>query len=171
MTWLRPYSTSRVRIRSSMPFLVGERDPSLGAPEGGARIGLTLAHDRASLARSALCGVASYLGLRARALMCLSGVSAAIMSSGSSLHVEWVEVLATMLGIDITVSSDMHLTVRGTARLAARAMAADLPNPPVGRTVAPRSEVDVDAFLRDLQSAAESASQLLVDTGQNSSLG
>lgn len=138
-----------------LPFLTGEREPSQGTLNGGAWSGLTLAHDRAALARSAMRGVAFYLGLRAKALMDLTDVSVAVMSGGAVRHIQWVETLATILGLGITVTADAHLTVRGAARLAARGIGFDLPDPPAERTIEPRSDIDIDIdeALRTFQAA------------------
>lgn len=136
-----------------MPFLTNERHPSHDAPTGAAWTGLGLEHDAEALVRSALRGVALYLGHRARALMELANASVAVMSGGSARHDEWVVVLATILGRDIAVSPDMHLTVRGAARLAARATGADFIDPPPGRLVSPRTDVDVESLLRSFEDA------------------
>lgn len=130
-----------------LPFLAGEREPSHDALKGAAWNGLTLAHDREALVRSALRGVAFYLGSRAKALMDITGVSAAIMSGGAARHVQWVELLATILDLDITVSTDKHLSVRGAARLAARGVGHDLPAPLAGEKVSPRLDADIDGQL------------------------
>lgn len=136
-----------------LPFLVTEREPGRDALRGGAWSGLTPEHDREALVRSSLRGVAFYLALRARALVQLTGVSSAVMSGGSARHHEWVELLATTLGLDMTVSADMHLTVRGAARLAARGVESDLPDPPVGRKVSARRDVEVEEQLRGFDEA------------------
>lgn len=139
-----------------LPFLSGEREPSRDDLRGGVWSGLTLAHDRKALARSALRGVAFYLGLRARALMDLTDVSTAVMSGGSARHPEWVEALATVLGVSLTVAPDAHLTVRGAARLAARGLGTDLPNPPPGYTVHPDPAADVAGRLEAFEAAVTS---------------
>lgn len=130
------------------PFLVNEREPLRDEPKGAAWTGLTPAHDRDTLIRTALRGVAFYLGLRARALMDLTAVSRAVMSGGSTRHRGWVELLATILGRDIQVSEDMHLTVRGAARLAARGVGHDLPDLPPGLEVAGRRDIDIEPVLQ-----------------------
>ncbi len=130
-----------------LPFLVTEREPSRDVPRGAAWSGLTLAHDREALVRSALRGVAFYLGLRARALFGLADVSKAVMSGGAARRTEWVELMATILGVDLTVAADAHLTVRGAARLAARGLGRDFPEPPAGLKVEALRDVDVEAQL------------------------
>lgn len=132
-----------------LPFLAGEREPGRDDPVGAAWRGLKLAHDPDALVRSALRGVAFYLGLRARALIELTGVSRAVVSGGSTRHPDWVELLATVLGTDVAIAPDMHLTVRGAARLAARGVGHDFPTPVDGSEVSPRRDVDVTELLRD----------------------
>ncbi len=142
-----------------LPFLSREREPSHGSFGGGAWSGLTLVHDRAALARSAVRGVAFYLGLRAKALMDLTDVSVATMSGGAVRHTQWVETLATVLGLALTVTADAHLTVRGAARLAARGIGSDLPDPPAGRSIEPRSDIDVTEPLRAFEATLNALRQ------------
>jgi sugar (pentulose or hexulose) kinase len=85
--------------------------------------------------------------------MALTGVSTTVMSGGAVRHTQWVETMATILGLDVTVAPDAHLTVRGAARLAARGVGNDLSNPPVGRTVEPRSDIDIEEPLRIFEAA------------------
>jgi sugar (pentulose or hexulose) kinase len=87
--------------------------------------------------------------------MDLTGVRAVIMSGGAVRHPQWVELLATILGRNVAVAADAHLTVRGAARLAARGMGSDFPDPPPGRSVDPRSDVDVDGPLRAFEAATD----------------
>lgn len=138
-----------------LPFFSGEREPSREVARGGVWSGLARSHDREALARSAVRGVAFYLGSRAKTLMDLTGVSAVVMSGGAVRHPQWVELLATILGRAVTVAADAHLTVRGAARLAARGMGSDLPDPPPGRPVAPRPDVDVETPLRAFEAATD----------------
>ncbi len=137
------------------PFLSAERTPSHDGPAGGSWTGLTLRHDRAALVRSALRGVALYLGLRARSLFDLTNVSSAVMSGGSVRHAEWVETMATVLGMGVDVAEDSHFTVRGAARLAARGVGGDLPDPTIQRTVEPRPGVDAAARLGEFERTIE----------------
>lgn len=136
-----------------LPFLVGERAPSHDVIRGAVWSGLALAHDRRALMASAVRGVALYLGLRASELLRVADVSTAVISGGSARHASWVELIATVLGIDVIVADDMHLTVRGAARLAARAIGADLPDLPVGRTVSPRHDIDMTDHIRAFEAA------------------
>ena len=138
------------------PFLVTEREPSRDVPKGAAWTGLTPAHDRQTLIRSALRGVAFYLGLRARALMDLTAVSTVVMSGGSTRHRDWVELLATILGRDVHVSDDMHLTVRGAARLAAQGVGDDLPDLPAGLEVKGHADTAIERRLRAFDDAVSS---------------
>lgn len=137
-----------------LPFFSGEREPSREIAKGGSWSGLSRSHDREALARSAVRGVAFYLGIRARTLMDLTGVSAAVMSGGAVRHRHWVELLATILDRDVTVA-DAHLTVRGAARLAARGVGSDLPDPEPGRSVEPYPDPHLETSLRAFEEATK----------------
>lgn len=136
-----------------LPFLVGEREPARGDHVGAAWRGLTLSHDADALARSALRGVAFYLARRARDLMDVTGVSRATISGGSTRHSAWIELLATLLGVDVVIAPDMHLTVRGAARLAARGVGHDVPTPAGAAPIAPRRDVDTAELLGSFDEA------------------
>lgn len=138
-----------------LPFFSGEREPSHEIAKGGVWSGLMRSHDREALARSAVRGVAFYLGLRAKMLMDLTDVSTVVMSGGAVRHPQWVELLATIVGRNVTVASDAHLTVRGAARLAARGVGNDLPDPPQGQDIELRRDVDFEAALRDFEAATD----------------
>lgn len=136
-----------------LPFLAGEREPAHDELVGAAWSGLTLAHDADALVRSALRGVAFYLAARARALLDATGVAKAMVSGGSTRHSAWIELLATVLGIDVVIAPDMHLTVRGAARLAARGIGHDFSTPAGVSVVTPRRNVDVATQLDNFDDA------------------
>lgn len=126
-----------------LPFLATEREPDRDGSVGAAWNGLMFTHDSDALVRSALRGVAFYLAQRAKALMAVTGVSHAVVSGGSTRHEAWVELLATVLGIEVIVARDVHLTVRGAARLAAQGVGGDFPEPHHGPRVGPRPGLDI----------------------------
>ncbi|MDX1657644.1 MAG: FGGY family carbohydrate kinase [Nitriliruptorales bacterium] len=125
-----------------VPFLNRERDPDLGHSSAG-WTGLRLSHDRDALVRSAVRGVASYIGARTRELMERTEVDSLVVAGGASRHRQWVELLATVLGREVRTASAHHLTVRGAAVLAGRAVNHHLPVVPAGDTVGPRAGVQI----------------------------
>lgn len=123
-----------------VPFLVGERDPTIGLDARGAWLHLTAGHDRAALARSALVGVASYLAHRTRKLLELTGADSVIVSGGSTRSTEWAQLITDLIDHDVLVATDGNASVRGAARLAAASQGVRLAPPPV-RRLAPRPEL------------------------------
>lgn len=109
-----------------VPFLVGERDPDVGLDARGSWLDLTVSHDRSSLARSALLGVAAYLGRRTRTMLDATGGDRVTLSGGSSQHRGWAQLLATMIGCDVDLVVDGHASARGAAVIAARAVGREL---------------------------------------------
>ncbi len=136
-----------------LPFLSREREPQRSAT-GGAWAHLGLGTDHDALVRSAVRGVALYIGLRTHALMERTDVDSIIIAGGASRHRSWVELVATILGSPVTVASDPHLTVRGAAILAARAVGRNLPVSGAGTHVEPRTGCNVEGWLGAFQAAA-----------------
>lgn len=158
--WDQLYATARLTLGphigedpTFLPFLSRERDPAATALSGGAWTGLRVGHDRDALARSAVRGVAFYLGLRASALLGRTETSTVVLAGGAVRHRAWVELMADILGQQVAVSADPHLTVRGAARLAARGVGHDLPERPPDHTVEPGTGADVEGPLRAFAAA------------------
>ncbi len=117
-----------------VPYLVGERDPDVGLDARGAWLGLSAAHDRAALARSALVGVACYLAHRSKQLLGLTAATRVVLSGGSTRNPAWAQLITTLVGHDVHVAVDGHASVRGAARLAARSQGDEIAAPtPAGR--------------------------------------
>ncbi|HEX6254403.1 MAG TPA: FGGY family carbohydrate kinase [Euzebyales bacterium] len=117
-------------------YLTGERTPLNDATVRGAWQGLAANHDRATLLRSALEGVAFALRDGVDALLADDVPLGPVhLVGGGSLDPRWRHLLATVLGRPLHVRDQPHASVLGAARLAAAAtgVGIDLPDP---RTVA-----------------------------------
>jgi xylulokinase len=105
-----------------LPHLAGERTPYLDPDLRGGWVGLGLGHDRTTLLRSALEGVAF---AAAEALEALdspgNGVTAAVRLSGrGSTAAAWRQLLANVLGRPVVASASINASGNGAALLAAR---------------------------------------------------
>ncbi len=105
-----------------LPHLAGERTPYLDPDLRGAWVGLGLGHDRTTLLRSALEGVAF---AAAEALEALdspgNGVTATMRLSGrGSTAAAWRQLLANVLGRPVVASASTNASGNGAALLAAR---------------------------------------------------
>ena len=127
-----------------IPHLVGERTPHLNPDLRAAWIGLGLGHDRTTLLRSALEGVAFAV---AEAVDALDGPGSAAedartavrISGRGSASTAWQQLLADVLGRVIVASANTDSSSRGAAMLAARLVG--LPhNPDVMSSSAPQTE-------------------------------
>ena len=104
-----------------LPYLAGERWDHRDS--GGAWTGLTLAHQREDLLRSALEGVAFLLrgkldDLRAHGA---PGPAALQLAGGGTRHPAWRQLLADVLAVPLYPAGSGWLTARGAALLAAAA--------------------------------------------------
>jgi xylulokinase len=104
-----------------LPYLAGERWDHRGT--GGAWTGLTLAHQREDLLRSALEGVAFLLRGRLDELRAhhAPGPAAIRLAGGGSRSPAWRQLLADALAVPLYPAGDGWLTARGAALLAAAA--------------------------------------------------
>jgi xylulokinase len=110
-----------------VPYLAGERDPAVGLDARGAWLDLSVSHDAAALARSALLGVGSYLAHRTRMLVELTEGQRVVLSGGSTRNLGWAQLLTTLTGREVDIAGDAHASVRGAAILAARSQGDDIP--------------------------------------------
>jgi xylulokinase len=121
-------------------YLTGERTPLNDATVRGAWQGLAADHDRATVLRSTLEGVA--FALR-DAVDALHGDDVALgpvhVVGGGSLDPRWRRLLATVLGRPLHIRDQPHASVLGAVRLAAAATGGriDLPDPGSVTTVRP----------------------------------
>jgi xylulokinase len=101
------------------PYLTPERfDPAAT----GAWTGLTLAHRREDLLRSALDGVAALLGERLDDLRAAGhDPRRVILGGGGATHPAWRDLLADALGLPLDPAPAAWLSAAGAARLAAAA--------------------------------------------------
>jgi xylulokinase len=106
------------------PYLTPERWQDPLTTGKGAWTGLTLAHDRADLARSALDGVA---GLLRRRLEDLRAAGAAprrvVLGGGGTGHPAWLALLTEALALPVRPAPAGSLTAVGAARLACGTLA------------------------------------------------
>lgn len=137
-----------------VPYLAGERDPAIGLDARGAWFGLSVSHDRAALARSALVGVGSYLAHRTRLLVGLIGGRRIVLSGGSTRNLDWAQLLTTLIGQEVDIAVDANASVRGAAILAARSQGGDIPVMPTGGHLKPDvALIDLgDSCIADLTS-------------------
>ncbi len=148
-----------------VPYLAGERDPAIGLDARGAWLDLSVSHDAAALARSSLVGVGSYLALRTRMLVELSGAERVVLSGGSTRNLEWAQLLTTLIGREVDIAVDAHASVRGAAILAARSQGDDIPVLSAGGHLEPQT-----ASLRRLGDACIAtlkSQHLLLASSQN----
>jgi xylulokinase len=127
-----------------LPHLVGERTPHLDPDLRGAWVGLGLDHDRTTLLRSALEGVAFAVAEAVDALIEPDATpdaarSAVSVSGRGSASAAWQQLLADVLGRVIVPSASTDSSGRGAALLAGRLIA--LPANPDRRSgTAPETE-------------------------------
>lgn len=101
-----------------LPYLTGERTPHLNPQARGSFAGMTLAHGRGHLARAAFEGVAFALKDGLRALQSVHLDSDALrLAGGGTLHTEWRQLLADILGKPLHASAVPAASGRGAALL------------------------------------------------------
>jgi xylulokinase len=116
-----------------LPQLAGERWDDRGGvnpggrphgtpPDGGAWIGLTLAHERSDLMRAALEGVAFLLRGKLDDMRAAGCAPAKIrLAGGGSRHPAWRQLLADVLAVPLYPAGTGWLTACGAAQIAAAA--------------------------------------------------
>ena len=124
-----------------VPFLTRERDPRVRPDAQASWTGLSTEHNKMSMARAALLGVAAYLTLRARAVLELAGADRVILSGGAVRNEEWTRLLATLIGVEVDLAPDSHASARGAAVTAARSLGEELEAPPIAGTAVPQPSV------------------------------
>jgi xylulokinase len=103
-----------------LPYLTGERTPYPDPLARGSWIGLTVRHKRAHLTRSVLEGVA--FGLRDNFALLhqvgLRDVRRVLVSGGGARSSLWLQILATVLGVDLICDAPTEGAAYGAALLA-----------------------------------------------------
>ncbi|MDQ2784144.1 MAG: gluconokinase [Chloroflexota bacterium] len=129
-----------------LPFLAGERSPNYNARARAAIIGLGLDTTAPEIARAFLEAISYRLALMHRIIAADYPEAREIIISGSALlnNPTWMQMLADVLGMPLTVSDEAEATSRGAALIALEQLGAipsweDVPIA-LGKTVAPHRE-------------------------------
>jgi xylulokinase len=122
-TWDELYDTASRPRRADAPWFDPHLTPERWDPGAtGAWTGLTLAHEREDLMRSALDGVAGLLKRRLADLRAAGHAPTRVILSGGGIrNPAWRTLLEETLGLPLTRASTTWLTPAGAARLAAEA--------------------------------------------------
>jgi len=147
-TWAELYDSAAAPAQSDdpifLPHLNGERTPYMDTSLRGSWTGLDPRHDRVSLLRSALEGVAFTIQA---ALDSLPGVGGRIdhlrLAGGGSTAPAWRQMLADVLGFPLRAVDVPAASGRGAAMLGARA-AGSLDEPALLDLLTPDSEPVAD---------------------------
>jgi xylulokinase len=122
-TWAELYASLEEPIRSTdplfVPHLTGERTPYLDPTLRGAWTGLTLSHDRRTVLRSALEGVAYAIAEAFSALVGRDVPDRLRLAGGGTVAQPWRQLLATVLGTALYSVETPAASGRGAALLGA----------------------------------------------------
>jgi xylulokinase len=121
-TWQELYDTAARPPRPGAPSFDPRLTPERWTPSaaGGGWTGLTVAHERDDLLRSALDGVAALLRQRLDDLRAAGHAPRrAILGGGGTAHPAWRDLLEQALGLPLAPAPSSWLTAAGAARLAA----------------------------------------------------
>ena len=123
VSWADLYDAARRPARPNAPVFAPYLTPERWDPTAtGAWTGLTLAHRREDLLRSALDGVAGLLRDRLDDLRAAGhDPRRVILGGGGSTHPAWRDLLANALGLPLDPAPAAWLSAVGAARLAAAA--------------------------------------------------
>ncbi|GAA0438924.1 pentose kinase [Acrocarpospora corrugata] len=105
-----------------LPHLMGERGDAPRPSARGVILGLTLAHDRADLARAVLEGTAMWLRTAAGTELDRRDPAELIAVGGGARSQVWLRVLAAVLRRDLLVPETTEAGLLGTAMIAATAI-------------------------------------------------
>ncbi|HEY3544748.1 MAG TPA: FGGY-family carbohydrate kinase [Propionicimonas sp.] len=133
-----------------LPYLAGERAPVFDERARGAFVGLTLAHDRAHLARAVLEGAAYSLRHVAEPLGAAGAPVRELRLAGRASHDDtWARIKADVLGVPVAIPAIGHTAVLGAAILGAAGtgLVADLEAGVVAMTAVDR-RIEPDAGVR-----------------------
>jgi gluconokinase len=109
-----------------LPFLAGERSPGWVASARAAIVGLSLATRPAEIVRAALETVAYRFALIHALLAEACPAASLVVATGGALRASaaWVQILADVLGVPVTPSTEPEASSRGAALLALEALGA-----------------------------------------------
>jgi xylulokinase len=121
VSWADLYDAAARPARPDAPVFVPRLTPERWDPAAtGAWTGLTLAHQREDLLRSALDGVAALLRERLDDLRAAGhDPRSVVLGGGGAAHPAWRDLLADALGLPLRPAPAAWLTAVGAARLAA----------------------------------------------------
>ena len=109
----------RVEGATFLPYLQGERTPYADPDARGSFTGLSLRHDRGALVRAVLEGVAYGLRDSLELLRELGVAPRAARASGGGVHSrEWLEIVASVLGVPLELTAVEEGSAYGAALLA-----------------------------------------------------
>jgi xylulokinase len=124
-SWDELYASLDQPVRQTdpifLPHLTGERTPYLDPTMRGSWTGLSLTHDRRTILRSALEGLAFVIGEALAALVEDDRPSRLRLAGGGTVAPQWRQLLATVLGIPLHAVDTPAASGRGAALLGARA--------------------------------------------------
>jgi xylulokinase len=121
-SWQELYASAARPPRPGAPVFDPRLTPERWTPgaAGGGWAGLTLAHERDDLLRSALDGVAGLLRQRLDDLRAAGHAPRrAVLGGGGTAHPAWRDLLERALGLPLVPAPGSWLTATGAARLAA----------------------------------------------------
>lgn len=119
-TWEELYATASGPPRQGAPRFDPYLAPERWHPASGAWTGLTLAHEREDLMRSALDAVAGLLRARLDDLIAAGHAPPRVILGGGGIaHPAWHALLTSVLGLPLREAATTWLTPAGAARLAA----------------------------------------------------
>jgi xylulokinase len=135
-----------------LPYLTGERTPYPDPLARGSWIGLTVRHKRAHLTRAVLEGVA--FGLRDNFVLLhqagLRDVQRVLVSGGGARSSLWLQILATVLSVDLVCDAPTEGAAYGAALLAGLGSGAWRELPSVGAVSAEAVRIRPDPALAPL---------------------
>lgn len=124
-SWAELYASLEEPIRPTdpifLPHLTGERTPYLDPALRGAWTGLSLTHDRRTMLRSALEGVAYAIAEALTALVGPQPPAALRLAGGGTVAELWRQLLSTVLRAPLRAVDTPAASGRGAALLGARA--------------------------------------------------
>ena len=123
-SWDELYASVDEPVRSSdpvfIPHLTGERTPYLNPGLRGSWTGLSLTHDRVTLLRSVLEGVAFAIAEAVAALVGSDVPDGVRLAGGGTVTPAWRQLLATAIGIPLYAVDTPAASGRGAGLLGAR---------------------------------------------------